>query len=155
MAVSSLSASVQTRDDLIREDFIKNWEELLGLSEHLRDKERKAINKAFHVIKFADITTLIQTQSDTHGIVGGSIVRNPVKNIIYVVFFFSCGTAVVYEVNYKKMDVMSWGHKILSMSKDAAVLEGSSLPSGSGWMEYYYTFPLQCINCSIRKDADR
>ena len=140
---------------MIREDFINNWEDLLGLKGHLRDKEKKAINKAFREIKFADITTLVQTESENYGIVRSSLVRNPVKNLIYIVFFFCYGTAAVYEVNFKKMDVRVWGHKILSLNKDAVVLEESSLPSGSGWMEYHYTFPLQCKNCSIKKDADR
>ena len=151
MTIPSVSASVQSRDDLILEDFIQNWEELLRLGADLRDKERKTIRKVLHEMKLKGIATLIQRESDNHGYCGFVLLRSPVKNLIYIVFFFSTGTAVVYEVNIKKIEVKSWGHKILSASRDEEVLEQSSLPSGSNWIEYRYMFPLQCIKCSIKK----
>ena len=153
--VPSVSSSVQSRDKLIVEDFLENWEELLGLSKHLRDKERRSIRRALNAMKLDGVAKRIQAESDMYGVFNISLIRSPFKNFIYIVFNLSCAKAMIYEFNLKRYGVKAWGEKILSANKTGVVLEGSSLPTGSNWMVHDYTFPLQCTKCSIKGNVER
>lgn len=153
--IPSVSSGVQSRDKLIVEDFLENWEELLGLSRHLRDKERRSIRRALNTMKLEGVARMIQAESDMYGVFNISLIRSPVKNFIYIVFNLSCAKAIIYEVNFKRNEVKGWGEKIISADKTGVVLEGSSLPTGSNWMVHDYTFPLQCTKCSIKGDVER
>ena len=55
----SMSAGVKSRDEVIVEDFFVHWEDLLGLTGVLRDKERKIISKALEVIRLKEDARLI------------------------------------------------------------------------------------------------
>lgn len=150
-----MSDGVQSRDNLIVEDFLENWEELLGLNRHLRDKERKSIQKALDTMKLENFAGIIQAESNVYGIFNISLIRSPLKNFIYIVFNFSCKKAILYEVHFKKKEVKAWVEEILSATKKGVLLEGSSLPTGPNWMVHDYTFPLQCKKCSIKGDVER
>lgn len=153
--VPSESVGVRSRDKLILEDFFHNWEQLLCLRSHLREKERKMITKALNVMRLDDDARLIEADSDFYGIFNISLIRSHVKNMIYIIFCFSSSKAVIYEVNFKKKMVKGWGERILSATKEGVVLDGSSLPTGPIWIVHSYTFPLQCKTCSIKGDVER
>ena len=62
-----MSAGVKSRDEVIVEDFFVHWEDLLGLTGVLRDKERKMISKALEVIRLKEDARLI-ADADFFGI---------------------------------------------------------------------------------------
>ena len=151
----AVSAGVQSRDNLILEDFVKNWEMLLGLTGDLRDKEKKRIRKALTEI---NIVSMVQANPEFHGIFNICLLRSRVKDLVYIIFSFSCGRSLIYKV--KKKDTTGWGERILFASKEGMFLEisterGFALPNGPNWMSYSYTFPLQCVDCSINSNVDR
>ena len=149
-----MSAGVKSRDEVIVEDFFVHWEDLLGLTGVLRDKERKMISKALEVIRLKEDARLI-ADADFFGIFNIGLIRSHVNNLVYLVFSFSSSKAIIYEASFKKKEVMGWGVRIFSADKDGSVLGGAHLPTGANWKQYYYMIPLQCKNCNLKGNVDR
>ena len=149
-----MSSGVKSRDKLIVDDFWENWEQLLGLTGHLRDKERKSIRKTMEVIGLKPDTKLIAANSEFLGIFNITLIRSHVNNTMYLLFAFSSSKAVVYEVNPKKKEVRGFGARILDASEEGVLLD-TFLPTGPNWRSYFYMLPLQCKDCSIKGDVDR
>ena len=83
-----MSAGVKRRDEVIVEDFFVHWEDLLGLTGVLRDKERKIISKALEVIRLKEDARLIG-DSEFWGIFNITFIRSQVSSLVYLVFNFS------------------------------------------------------------------
>ena len=149
-----MSAGVKSRDEVIVEDFFVHWEELLGLTGVLRDKERKIISKALEVIRLKEDARLIG-DSEFWGIFNITFIRSQMSSLVYLVFNFSSSKAIIYEASYKKKEVIGWGVRILSADKDGCVLGGAHLPTGPKWKQYFYMIPLQCKNCNLKGNVDR
>ena len=145
---------MKSRDKVIVEDFFVHWENLLGLTGVLRDKERRIIAKVLKVISLKEDSRLIDN-SEFFGIFNIALIRSHVNNLIYLVFSFSSSKAIIYEANFKKKEVRGWGVKILSADKDGCVLAGEHFPTGPNWKQYSYMIPLQCTNCSLKGNVDR
>ena len=150
----SMSAGVKSRDEVIVEDFFVHWEDLLGLTGVLRDKERKMISKVLKVIRLKEDARLI-ADDDFFGIFNVAFIRSHVNNVVYLVFNFSSSNAIIYEASFKNKEVMGWGVRILSADKDGCVLAGEHLPTGPNWKQYFYMIPLQCKNCNLKGNVDR
>ena len=149
-----MSAGVKSRDEVIVEDFFVHWEDLLGLTGVLRDKERKMISKALEVIRLKEDARLI-ADADFFGIFNIGLIRSHVNNLVYLVFSFSSSKAIIYEASFKKKEVMGWGVRILSAGKAGCVLDGQHLPTGPNWRQFFYMIPLQCKNCNLKGNVDR
>ena len=149
-----MSAGVKSRDEVIVEDFFVHWEDLLGLTGVLRDKERKIISKALEVIRLKEDARLIG-DSEFWGIFNITFIRSQMSSLVYLVFNFSSSKAIIYEASYKKKEVIGWGVRILSADKEGCVLAGEHLPTGPNWRQFFYMIPLQCKNCNLKGDVDR
>ena len=145
---------MKNRDKLIVQDFFVHWEDLLGLTGVLRDKERKVIAKVLEVISLKEDARLI-ANSEFFGIFNIAFIRSHVNNLVYLIFSFSSSKAIIYEASFKKKEVMGWGVRILSAGKAGCVLGGEHLPTGPNWRQFFYMIPLQCKNCNLKGNVDR
>ena len=79
LGVRDVSSCVESRDKLIIDHFVENWEGvLLGLKGNLLDKERKKINKAI-TTHLKEMLGMIQLESQMYGIFNICFLRTVIK----------------------------------------------------------------------------